>query len=438
MTRRAVRGGSGPTFMLVGTGGSSGRTLAAVEVEILKIVPGARFAFVDTQAFNLRSGGHTVYPGQGSRLALTPSQCGITSFTGSQTTNLVLNGGPLAYRRIKRCADQAFASHPNVVVICHDRMYVETAILSVARTRGIPTVLLQEGPFCGIGNARPQAIALRIKAALAPLVTRTGILPPIPDYGLYGHARILAASQRYARKWVDAGVAQEAIVVTGVPRFDALHGRGAQTGPSRAPGPLRILYLAQPFAAHGKVDSSAADALIQLLASGLRDTAATLPYQLTVRAHPRAGETASERLGRQLMDWPELDDGSRPIEAAIGASDVVIGHYSTGLLEGLLLGKPVISLPVPRAAFAEQSEADKQAWLETIGIPVCRTAKELAFVLLRFSSGESRARAQADFMASVRWNIVEEETGPVNGQATQRAAKVLVGLASRHAGRTSI
>lgn len=412
----------GLRILMIGTGGSSGKTLAAVEDEIRLQQPNARFLFADTQPFNLRSRGGTSYPGAGEVRVLTPEGCGIRSWTGSQTTNMLMNGGPFAYRRLIDRVSPLFDPLPDVVVACHDRMYIETAILTAARQRGVPTCLIQEGPFCAIGHAGPQARALRIKAALAPLINRARILPPIPDYGLFGHQQILAASDRYARTWRDAGQDAGTIVVTGVPRFDAIVSNRCHPSSVGQGEALRLLYFAQPFAAHRKVSAEAADAALDRLAEGLNLAHRDGPIDLTIRSHPRAGGDMIDRLRRALDFEPRHDRGTRPVEAAIADVHATIGHYSTALLESLMLGRPAICLPIPRAAFAERSEAAKQQWLETIGIPVCRTPGDLV---------QSIAGLRiADGLDKVRWSVVEEETGMADGRATARVAEAILRLAA--------
>lgn len=411
-------------ILLVGTGGSSGQTLALIEAAMAGMAPDTRFTLLDTQPFNLRTGGTTRYPGAGEVRLITPEACGLRGWTGSQTLNMLLGGGPIAYRRmIARCR-AAMAPRPDAVVICHDRIYVETALLRAARAGGTPTILLQEGPFCAIGNMQAQSPKLRLKAALAPLVTRSGILPPIPDYGMFGHDLVLAGSAAYRQRWIAAGLPASTVEVCGIPRFDRLHAAAPPAVP-RGGGALRLLYLAQPFAAHGKVSQPAADTALRIMAEGLNRARREIALELVIRAHPRSkGEDVAHL--RALLDFePARDDGGAGIEDAITAADATIGHYSTGLLESLLLGRPAICVPVASAGFAEAAEARKQEWLTTTGIPVARSADDLAPAVRRVADGRA--------IADVDWHTVKEETGEVDGNARERAARAILSLIDRHA-----
>ena len=412
----------GDHILLVGTGGSSGQTLALIEAAIAGIAPDTRFTFLDTQPFNLRTGGTTRYPGAGEVRMISPDACGLRSWTGSQTLNLALNGGPFAYRRmIARCR-AAMAPQPDAVVICHDRIYVETAALEAARAGGTPTILLQEGPFCAIGNMQAQSRKLRLKAALAPLANRSGVLPPIPDYGMFGHDLVLAASPAYRQRWVEAGLPPSSVEVCGVPRFDRLH--GAAAAPRQRNGaPLRLLYLTQPFAAHGKVSHEAAQAALQVMADGLNRARRELDLELVIRVHPRsAGEDVAQL--RALLDFAaSTDDGSTGIEQALAGADAAIGHYSTGLLEALLLNRPALCVPVASEGFAEAAEARKQVWLTTTGIPVARSADSFTAALRLIAAGQA--------MDGIDWGTVEEETGRADGLACETAARSILSVMDR-------
>lgn len=408
-------------FALIGTGGSSGRTLAAVEQAIRALAPESQFLFIDTQPFNLRTRGTTAYPGQGERKIVSPEDCGIRDRTGSQTMNLLLSGGPLAYRRLLRRARSLLGGPVDALILCHDRMYIETALLRAARAQGTPTVLLQEGPFCAIGNARPQSGKLRLKATLAPLLDRSGILPAIPDYGLAGHDLVIAASSAYRDRWAAAGVNPTQVALAGVPRFDALHALRDAVPPLPDGERLELLYLVQPFAAHGKVTVEAAAEALHVIAEGLSTAAAEAPVRLTIRLHPRSSGDDIHRLRETTGVEVVEDDGSRPIEQAIGATHVVIGHYSTGILESLVLGRPALVVPIPRAAFAEQSEADKQDWLTRTGLQIAHTPQQLVEGL--------RHLRHHDGLKDINWPMVAQETGLIDGHATIRAAKAIVDLA---------
>ncbi|PXA97353.1 hypothetical protein DMC47_14275 [Nostoc sp. 3335mG] len=410
-----------PSIALLGTGGSSGRTLTAIEAQLRALRPDVDILFIDTQPFNLRTGGVTRYDGQGEIRRASPADCGLRRWTGSQTLNLLLNGGPIAYARIERLMRRLLGRRHDAVVMCHDRIYAETALIRAARRLGTPTVLVQEGPFCAIGHAGRQSGSLAVKSALAPLVTRSGLLPAIPDYGCAGHDLILAASDDYRRQWIAAGVPADRILVAGVPRYDPLAAlRDRFRVMPRREGPARILYLVQPFAAHGKVDRQAAEQLQRVLAEGLNLAAETTQFEFIIRAHPRSGSDDVATLRRLLKLAPTDDPGTVPLEERLADIDIVMGHYSSGLLEAATLGRPVLCLPVPEAAFSEESEARKQAWLVEAGATVVTNANQIATMVKQSSNYPG---------IQIAWSNVERETGRVDGRASLRCAEAILSTA---------
>ena len=411
--------------ILLGTGGSSGRTLAAVASALARDLPGQPIRFVDTQPFNLRTGGITAYDGPGDIVRAHPDACGLKRYTSSWSANMVLNGGQRVYRRMIDYAAGLIGADADVLVTCHDRIYIETAMLHAARRQGAATVLLQEGPFCAIGHGAARSRLLRAKALAAPLATRLlRVLPPMPDYGMAGHDRVIAASDSYRARWIAAGLSPEAVVVGGIPRFDPL---ATLRTAHAAPGPLRVLYLVQPFAAHGKVDAAAAHAAQRVLADGLNAAAAARPLALTIRSHPRSSGDDAAVLRTGLAFTATEDRGGLPLEAVLPGVDLVIGHYSSGMLEALLANRPVVCVPVPATAFAEAAEADKQRWLTGIGIPVADTAEAIAAALVEAGGVPT----------TVDWSKVGEEVGTVDGNAAARCAgliaEMVMGRVTNHA-----
>lgn len=404
----------------MGTGGSSGRTLAAVATALADRRPDQSIRFVDTQPFNLRTGGTTAYDGPGAVIVAHPDRCGLRRYTSSWSVNMLLNGGQAMYRRMIDYADTLIGDDADVLVTCHDRIYIETAMLHAARGRGAATLLLQEGPFCSIGHTTPKSRLLRAKALAAPFATRLlGVLPPMPDYGMAGHDRVIAASDWYRNQWIAAGLPPERIVVGGIPRYDPLAALRTTAPPeSSSAAPLRVLYLVQPFAAHGKVDAATARDRQRVLADGLNRAAAVRPIALTIRSHPRSKGDDAAVLREGLTFAAAEDRGAMPLEEALGEVDLVIGHYSSGMIEALMANRPVLCVPVPAAAFAEAGEAAKQRWLTGIGIPVATAASEIADAIERVGG----------VPASVDWGQIGEEVGAVDGHAAARCAALIADL----------
>lgn len=406
------------SVLFIGTGGSSGKTIAAIEAQLRSIEPSCQIKFVDTQPFNLRTGGLTDYRGPGNATVLRPADVGLKTPFTSWTLNLLASGGRLAYRRmVAHCLKIIQASGASVVALCHDRIYIETAFIAAAKILGVPTVLIQEGPFCAIGHVKANSISLRIKQLAAPIVNWLGLVPPIPEYGFAGHALIIAASGSYRQRWRDAGLGSETLIkICGIPRYDSL---AVLRREAAVPSLPRVLYISQPFAAHGKVDFRVAASLQKILAHGLNQLLKFRSFDLVVRLHPRSSGDDCVVLTENFEGSIVIDDPKASIDQSILSSSIVIGHYSSALLESLILGKPIVCLPVPPVAFAEPSEADKQTWLTRLGVPAAETPESLAHCI---------AVALEKLSSSYDAAALVDEVGEVDGSSSQRCARAILEL----------
>lgn len=409
-----------------GTGGSVAETLTHIMRGLREVDTLADVTLIDLQAFHLRAPGRMTPPNGARAVRVTPGDVGYVTRLRSMTLNLALSGGRLAHRRMIRRARRILAAiAPDVLLCCHDRFYIETAFLQAARDLNIPTVLLQEGPFCVIGHGAANAPALRVKNALAPVARLLGLTPGMPDYGMAGHTRILAASERYRDTWRAQGVPAGRIHVTGVPRYDELatayRRRPAANRPADSHKPT-VMVLIQPFGAHGKVDPAAAHAALAAVGSALDALARERAIDIRVRRHPRSGADDAKPLNAQLEAPFTTEDATTPFPERAGDLDLVIGFYSSAMLEALALGLPCAGMRLPETSFAEPGEAAKQARLAEMGVPFAADSGSLRSIMAALLAEPGRA---PDASAA------EPETGPLDGNAARRTAGAIAALAGR-------
>lgn len=420
--------GASPPLRLAafGTGGSVSETLGHVMRGLREVAVPAEVTLIDLQAFHLRAPGRMTPPEGAAVVRVTPRDVGYATPLRSMTLNLALSGGRLAHRRMIRRARATLAAiAPDVLLCCHDRFYIETAFLSAARDLAIPTVLLQEGPFCVIGHGAANAPGLRLKNALAPAARRIGLTPGMPDYGMAGHTRILAASARYRDAWIARGVPGARISVTGVPRYDGLAeahaGRSAAHRGARARTPV-VMVLIQPFGAHGKVDPAAARTALAVVGDALDLLARECAVDIRIRQHPRSGSQEAEPLTAQLGAPFTIEEASTPFPERAADLDLVVGFYSSAMLEALALGVPCVGMRLPEVSFTEPGEAAKQARLAEIGVPFADDPGALRANVATLLAQPARAPDAG---------AAEAETGPLDGNAARRAATAIAALAGR-------
>ena len=411
--------GQGPRLCVLGMGGSVDQTLPPLAEALRPRLPGLEIVLLDLQPCHLRAPGRMRGSGADRRLAVTPRDLGVRTPAASWSLNLILQGGCRAYRRMVARAGRLLDDLGADAVLCvHDRLYPETAVLQAARARGLPTALLQEGPFCVIGHGAASAPGLKLKYALAPLAERFGLLPGMPDYGTFGHSLVMAAAEDYRQRWIAAGVPAERVQVTGVPRYDGLPAVRAARDRQAAAAIPEITVLLQPFGRHGKVAPAAAAAGMATLAEGLNTLLAGRRARLTIRPHPRAPNEIESLTQHLRVPW-NPDDPARPFPERMRSLALAAGFYSSALLEAAAAGVPVLGVRLPPAAFAEPDEAAKQDRLHDLGLPLAATPAELAATAGSLLDGAVPAMAP------------EAEIGPLDGGAAQRAATALAALLER-------
>ena len=420
----------------IGMGGSVPETLAHVTRALRHEAPATRVTQIDLQAFHLRAPGTMPVPDGVHGIRLTPGDVGYRTPTRSMTVNLALSGGRLAHRRMIAAARRTLADlRADILLCCHDRFYIETAFIAAARQLGIPTVFLQEGPFCVIGHDRATAPGLRLKYALAPMARALGLTPGMPDYGLAGHDRICAASEPYKHAWIDRGVPGDRVRVTGVPRYDPLleaRERRRQRAPGRAGARPTVLVVTQPFGAHGKVDPSAAERAMAATGTALDRLAQTREVDIRIRRHPRAGADDMDALMREISGEATIEIPDRPFPARAVDVDLVVGFYSSAVLEALAIGVPSVCCRLPSDAFAEPGEAAKQDRLAELGVPMIGAPDALVTAMQAGLEDPEQTPPPSNASA---------ELGPVDGRAGTRAARTILeiigGEASTATGRAA-
>ncbi|MFG1357412.1 polysialyltransferase family glycosyltransferase [Xanthobacter pseudotagetidis] len=382
------------------------------QIEFLDV--GSKSIFIDVQPLHARNPQKMPDVDGYDTVHITPSALQFRAFTRNSRLNMMLNGGRLAFiRMMHACRDILSQVNPQAILLCHDQLFVEAAFVDAAKQLGIPTIFVQEGPFRIIKDNKPTRFASKMRLHATRLAESAGIVPAIAPYGLADYAGVLCASEHYRKIWVRAGANGSRVHVVGVPRFDALREAiEPEPEPDRS-AQRRIVLISQPFASDRFVTQRASDDLLEMLARGLNKAHALEPFTFNIRLHPRASEETAQALTSRL-DFPfGFDDNKTAIEKSIARYDCVIGHYSTALLESIIKEKNTIIVPVPKSGFLYEEEANKQAWFESIGVPVAYDSDECARTILDVIRSETRTSFASG---------LEDECGLVDGKASRRAA----------------
>jgi len=252
------------------------------------------------------------------------------------------------------------------------------------------------------------------------LAHKCGVVEERLPYGGYFHDKILAVSTAYAETFRQSGIDSEKIAVVGVPRFDAL----LSSEPGRRPPIPKLVYVFQPFVKQGRVDERIAQGVLAEMAAGISAAYDDVPFEFVVRAHPRADGETLMSFCRNLNCPYILSDPVVPLPELLRTATAAIGHYSIGLIESLILGVPIVCVPIPTSGFADPMEAKKQIWTENLGSPVGKN---------RFEIQETVVEALSNDVQAIPLDRLRDETGVLDGRATERTVdEILTVLRHRH------
>lgn len=227
---------------------------------------------------------------------------------------------------------------PALLVLTNDWGWPENLALSAAAAEGIQTVLLQDG-MLDLDVAATPAWQRGLWGWAWRMGLPTGPLRPV--YGANGATWHLVQGRDFARRSRRLGVPRDRIFVVGQPRYDALLASAGVV--ARRRDRCRVLVALCASAAYGFMSEREYAEQLRAVAMALL----ALPWvDVVIKPHPRCAKDTIRRatdghLGDQLTLAPVEDS----LDAHLQQCDVVLTDISSAGLEGLLLGKTVITMP---------------------------------------------------------------------------------------------
>jgi hypothetical protein len=421
-----------PRLALVLVAGSAGTTLGQVAAEFMVRHPHAEVIGLDVESlvYDPSRRDRITYRGPGEILPILKPEHERPFLATSRLAGM-LHRAPAALRpvtaRILVALEQLrevspeyveatraiLRRHrPQAILTCNDVNIGQRSVLTAARLEGIPSILIQEGSFCTIrreDDIRGQSA----RGKLLRLLRRLGLVAPMTPLGTYAHARLLAVSDDYLAKFRDAGVKAATIKPIGVVRFDDIAGTGTPDAhaPSQPGRTSKILYLVQPFIRQGRVKSQT-NALLAAMIEGVNIAYAHQPFDFVIRDHPRSDTATIEQLKAGLRIPYRISGSEEGFQEAMICTDIVLGHYSTGLLEALIMDRQAICIPIPPELFTDAGESLKQQWFGQVGFPLAHDSESTAALIVQALPQHGR---------NVPIAAIASEVGPVDGRATERA-----------------
>lgn len=261
---------------------------------------------------------------------------------------------------LKQKIEEWLYDAPHLVVLPNDAAFPYDLICSMLRARSISFVLVQEG--------------IRF-----PLPVENGRV----EYGSGGAARIAAWGKASAEYFIKAGANENALRLTGCPRFDQI----ADTDWSEIASDLRerlatreriITFLTNPIDDQGFCSTAEKLDLVASFARGIAGTLEIEGCTLLVKPHAResANDYRSAFAGLPLGESIRVVEGI-PLYPLLAASSVAVTLASTAGLEALLFDLPLGILKLPAVGYVHDYVNRGVAWgLESNG-PVSSQIREM-------------------------------------------------------------
>ena len=298
-----------------------------------------------------------------------------------------------------------------VFVFGNDMNSVDRALIEFATGLGVWTLLVQDGVLNEYNFADAFDWPVSPASRFALMLARTaGLVPPFAPYGTGGCSRIAAFGQRSREMFIAWGVPESKIVVTGSPRLGppVLKGRAGQP----SPGIRRVLYVSVVLAAAGIAPDAADDIWTAALGSLVRERPS---WEVLLRPHPQEPVNLYSRL---RTGYPTLRiDAVSTFHDLLWSADVVVVHFpSTGVLEALALGRPVVFLDLGYHYSTNLYTSD-------VGLVTVARPDNLVATLERV------AREQTiPAVAAARDAALCRHLGPLDGRSGERVAAIIESL----------
>lgn len=296
-----------------------------------------------------------------------------------------------AFSDFWRSADALLAEVKPALVCAADFCDIRCrAFFLLARRRGIPTLVLQQGL---VSEAQSEFFF------------------PVTD-------RVALWDDDSLRLLAGIGLSGKDFQVTGNPGYDKYFAPAAGPAGSRR----MILFVSQPHHRHGLPKAK----MDRMKKAALGALASLEGYEIVIKPHPDEPAAFFEKLigeegwkGFTLLQ-PGADTG-----AYIARAFALVGFYSTALIEGILSGKPV-------AVFDDEGDFDRFASYKKDGAAFGAASPE---ELAGFFRAYDQEPALRESLAKGRAAFIARRVGRFDGKAAERFFEIMSGLAGPPPGR---
>lgn len=277
---------------------------------------------------------------------------------------------------------------PAAVVLPYDYPPFQSLLSQVAAAHGRPTIGLLHGLPFAVGETFADE-----------------------DY-----SRFLVWGEEQKRQHERAGLRPPPeLIALGNPQFDRYAGVPRRE-PAGFPRPLRVLAVTRPRWSTSLLSDSFIET--EQYAVGLARVVAAVPgLSLRLRLHPSEQKEYYRRL---LKDHPEVElERGTPLMESLLDADIVLGAFSTVLLDAIVLGRPVLIINVTRRRYSPPFDGSR-------GIDPVTSWDELQRRLEAVVASPEREFAR---LCEPYPGLIEAFAGPQDGGAARRVSAEILSAA---------
>jgi hypothetical protein len=325
-----------------------------------------------------------------------------------------------AVRRHMKKFKSEFASC--IMVVGDDICPVERAAIEYAKKLSVKSVLIQDGILIDPISELAFFKTMRSKAVGRKIIRRIlrfgGILPELTAYGASSCDIFAVWGESTQKMMIDFGIRPEKISLVGSPRMDQWI-KMRTSSDLRTPLGLkiRLLFISLLFS-NMKDETYVNDYQMMMTLETLMEQDSRL--EITVRPHPSEKIKSYHRLFNTLNIKRLRLDNESALQAALFDCDLILTYCSTIAIEGMILNKPVIFLPMDDKWQSQIFDHEGAA----VSIKELKDLKYWIYVLLQDEKiNQQYAEKRREFLGKLL-GVLDEESSDRAARLIERTLKI--------------
>jgi UDP-N-acetylglucosamine 2-epimerase len=303
----------------------------------------------------------------------------------------------------------------SLLVVGDDICPVERSTIAYARKYSIQSLLIQDGilidPKSGFEYSEKRRSNFLGRRLIRRILGLGRILPDLTAYGASNCDTFAVWGEGTRRMMIDFGIWPEKIVIVGSPRMDKwikMRQQRAPDLPDRSKCKILFTSLILSTIKFGTDDE---DRHVMGILDALAEKDPSL--DIIVRPHPSEKTASYRRLFSEMNIKRLRIDRESSLQKVLLECDLILTYVSTVAVEGMILGKPVICLPIEKSQTPIFSVEGAAVFLEEL--------EKLQYWINALLHDDDIIR---EYKAKRR-EFLEKHVGILDGKSSHRAARLI-------------